>query len=70
MKKRLRKKKHKQKFKEYGFEIQARFKPETSNTTHNQCFDELIEFLEQKQLMYGVREINATLNATAMQRAH
>lgn len=53
MKKRLRKKKHKKEFKEYGFEIQVRFKPETSNATHNQCFDELIEFLEQKQLMYG-----------------
>ncbi len=64
MKKRLRKKKHKKEFKEYGFEIQVHLNPENIKVVHNQFFDELIEFLEQEQLMYGGSLLEGFITAT------
>jgi uncharacterized protein len=53
MKKRLRKKKHKGEFQEFGFEISLNVKPNSSPMETNLLFDELIELMEQENLLFG-----------------
>ncbi len=53
MKKRLRKKKHKGEFQEFGFKINLNVKPNSSSMETNLLFDELIELIEQENLLFG-----------------
>ena len=53
MKKRLRKKKHKSEFQEFGFQINLNVKPNFSPMETNLLFDELIELIEQENLLFG-----------------
>lgn len=53
MKKRLRKKKHKGEFQQYGFEIEFQYKSEYPETEAELLFDEFIELMEKEKLLFG-----------------
>jgi uncharacterized protein len=53
MKKRLRKKKHKGEFQEFGFQINLNVKPDFSPMETNLLIDELIELMERENLLFG-----------------
>jgi uncharacterized protein len=53
MKKRLRKKKHKGEFQEFGFQIYLDFKPNYSLMETELVFDEFIELIEKENLLFG-----------------
>jgi uncharacterized protein len=53
MKKRLRKKKHKGEFQEFGFQINLDLKPDFSLMETDLLIDEFIELIEQENLLFG-----------------